>query len=192
MSEQYISQTPNKTPNSPVHYSAQSIAEIVQVSEATIRLRHFEWICKVAPVALLKDEKGYTELAKQLFVEFASVDHGDRSQWVEDAKSRYSPEWGNAGIIDGELMPSGVGGVLALIQANNSTADLSVAGQLQDLDEFVKQINEAEANFSQAELSAFRARGAKRGIERFKIETQTELEVLNHLREKRLQGGNNV
>ena len=55
------------------HYSAQAIAQTHNVSESTVRTRWFEWLVKVAPAELLKDDRGYTELARTLFNEFAEV-----------------------------------------------------------------------------------------------------------------------
>ncbi|MEL7063985.1 MAG: hypothetical protein AAFP00_09625, partial [Bacteroidota bacterium] len=80
------------------HYSAQTIAQTHNVSESTVRTRWFDWLIKVAPAELLKEEQGYTELARTLFDEFADVKLCDRKSWVTDAKTRYSQEWGNAGV----------------------------------------------------------------------------------------------
>ncbi|MDJ0704689.1 MAG: hypothetical protein QNJ46_15505 [Leptolyngbyaceae cyanobacterium MO_188.B28] len=170
------------------HYSAKQIADQLQVGESTIRTRWFEWLKKVAPEPLLKDKQGFTELARSLFAEFAQVEKGDRPQWVADAKARYAQEWGSAGVIEGELMPDQVGGALALLNRRNSSLQQSLETELADLEAFVQQVNEAEADFSQAELEAFRTSGAKRGIVRFKIETQAELEMLNTLRQQRMGG----
>ena len=189
MEAQYLAPTADTSPHTTARYSAQQIAEEVGLGESTIRTRHFDWISKVAPAALLKDSKGYTQLAYELFTEFAQVATSDRNSWVEEAKAKYAHEWSGAGIIDGELVPDEVGGVLALIQSQNTSADLTVSSELASLEQFIEQINEAEQSFSESELAQFRTNGAKRGIARFKIETQTELEVLNHLRQKRMEGG---
>ena len=63
-----------------------------------------------------------------------------------------------------------------------------LATELAELDAFIEQVNAAEADFTEAELRTFRATGARRGIQRFKLETQAELETLNRLRQKRMEG----
>lgn len=175
--------------HSPAHYTAQQIAEAHDVSEVTVRTRWFNWLCKVAPAKLLKSDKSYSELAKALFDEFASVNKKERPAWVADAKTRYSSEWGNVGIIDCEVMPENVGHALALLQTNNDALQQSLLTELQDVESFVDQLGQVEANFSEAELQNFQVTGAKRGIVRFKIEAQAEAETLNALRQRRM-GGN--
>ncbi|MFE4108410.1 hypothetical protein [Almyronema epifaneia] len=174
-----------------VHYTAQAIANELGVSEATVRNRWFNWIVKVAPEALLKEGKGFTELARSLFAEFAQVPKQARQQWVVEAKAHYCQEWGSAGVIEGELVPDEVSGALALIQTQNSNLQQSLEVELADVQAFIEQANTAEVDFSEAELQAYKTAGAKRGIARFKLETQTELEVLNALRQQRMQGNAN-
>jgi hypothetical protein len=52
----------------------------------------------------------------------------------------------------------------------------------------VDQLNDVDADFSDAELQMFRAQGAMRGVKRFKIETQAELGTYNKLRQQRMNG----
>ncbi|NEQ29617.1 MAG: hypothetical protein F6K04_01240 [Leptolyngbya sp. SIO4C5] len=169
-------------------YTAQQLADELGVKAVTIRTRWFDWLCKVAPEPLLKEGKGFTELARSLFSEFSQVPKQSRQQWVADAKGHYSQEWGSAGVIEGELVPDEVSGALALIQTQNSHLQQSLEVELADVQAFIEQANVAEVDFSDAELQAYKTTGAKRGIARFKIETQTELEVLNALRQQRMQG----
>ena len=171
------------------HYTAQSIAEAYNVSDSTVRNRWFDWLKKVAPESLLKNGKGYTELARSLFDEFAQVETRDRADWVANAKARYSQEWETAGVIDGELMPSEVGGVLALQQTQATEIELAVAQQLADLESMIDQANVAEVNLSEAELRAATARGQKRAIALHQAELQAELQTTNLLRQRRLANG---
>ncbi|MEM9156697.1 MAG: hypothetical protein AAGB13_16970 [Cyanobacteria bacterium P01_F01_bin.33] len=171
------------------HHTAQSIAAAYSVSDATIRNRWFPWLKKVAPESLLKSGKGYTDLARTLFGEFAEVKHGDRDTWVTSAKSRYSHEWASAGVIEGELVPEEVGSVLALRQTQTTALELSVAEQLANLEAMIDQVNTAEVNLSETELRAATARGQKRAIVLHQAELQAELRTTNMLRERRMGGG---
>ena len=170
------------------HYSAQQIAQTHNVAESTVRTRWFEWISQVAPANLLKDERGYSELARTLFDEFAKVERCDRKQWVADAKARYSQEWASAGVIDGELMPEEVGNVLALSQTQTTNIELAVTQQLQGLEQLIDQVNAAENNLSEAELKAAVARGQQRAVMLYQAELQAELQTTNILRQRRIEG----
>lgn len=189
--EPHSNSTPTRTP---APYTAQQIADRypdLGIKEVTIRTRWYEWLLKVAPEPLLKDKQGYTELAADLFDDFAQKVKRDKLRseaWIEDAKARYSQEWGSVGILDGELMPDEVGGALALLQTQGSGLQQSFQSELADLQAFVNQINEVEDDFSEAELEMFRTKGAMRGVKRFKVETQAELEVYNQLRQQRMGG----
>lgn len=175
-------------PNSGAHYSAQEIADAHSVSSTTVRTRWFKWLLKVAPADLLKGDRGYTELARALFAEFAAVDKAERSAWVSDAKQRYSAEWSSAGVLEGELMPDQVGGVLATMQVQRGDLEQAIAQQLADAQQFIGQLQQAETSFTQAELQNYRANGLQRGIQRFQIEAQAELETLHQLRKQRING----
>ncbi len=169
------------------HHTAQSIAEAYNVSDSTIRNRWFPWLKKVAPESLLKSGKGYTDLARTLFGEFAEVKHSDRDDWVADAKSRYSHEWSNAGVIEGELMPDSVSSALALRQTQNGMMQQSIAQELADLEAFVDQLAVTEADFSEAELASFQAAGQRRGMMRYKLELQAEMDTYSQLKQRRMQ-----
>lgn len=170
------------------HYTAQAIAKTYNVSDSTVRNRWFPWIAKVAPEPLLKDGKSYTELARSLFAEFAQVPKPQRQEWVEEAKARYAQEWASVGVIDGELMPESVGGALAQLESHNAGLQAVIEAELADLDIFIGQVNAAEADFSEAERRTFQTVGVRRGIQRFKLETQAELETLNALRQQQMSG----
>ena len=170
------------------HYSAKQLAAEFNVASSTLRTRWYPWLEKVAPKDLLKTEAGYTELAHTLFSELAQVDATERPAWVADAKTRYADEWSNAGVIDAELMPEEVGGVLAMMNNQHNASELAIAQQTQSIESLIESLQQAENSFSEAELAAFRAAGVQRGLARFQVETQAELETLNHLRTKRMEG----
>ena len=46
-------------------YTAQEIAQTHNVAESTVRTRWFEWLVKVAPAELLKDDRGYSERSEE-------------------------------------------------------------------------------------------------------------------------------
>ena len=169
-------------------YTSVHLGEQLGVSEATIRNRWFPWIAKVAPEPLLKDGKGYTELARSLFTELAQVPSkkAERERWVNEAKSRYAQEWASVGVIEGELMPDAVGGALALLEANNTDMNALLQAEMGNLEAFLYQVGAAEEDFSEAELRSFQLSGARRGLKRFQIETQAELDTVNALRQQRL------
>jgi hypothetical protein len=184
--------TPDRTAGN--FYSTQDIANRypdIGVKEVTIRTRWYEWLKRVAPEPLLKQGGSYTDLAAELFDDFSQrvKREGMNSKaWVEDAKTRYAHEWSSVGVIDGELMPEEVGNALALLQTQGSHLQTTYQQELEDLQAFVEQLNEAENDFSEAELTMFRAKGAMRGVKRFKVETQAELGTYNALRNQRMQG----
>ena len=173
------------------HYTAHQIAQAHNVSDSTIRNRWFEWICKVAPAALLKNKEGYTELGRTLFDEFADVKTCDRETWVNYAKERYAQEWGNAGVIEGELMPDSVSSALALRQTQNGSMQKSIDTDLIELEAFIDQLVVTEDDFSEAELAAFKAAGKRRGMMRFKLELQAEAETYSDLKKRRMGGKTN-
>ena len=154
-----------------------------------MRTRWFDWLVKVAPAELVKDNAGYTELARTLFEEFAEIKHSDRNQWVVDTKARYAAEWSNAGVIEGELMPDSVSSALALRQTQNGMMQQSIAAEPADLESFVDQLVITEANFSDAELASFQSAGQRRGMMRYKLELQAEMDTYSHLKQRRMQGG---
>ena len=170
------------------HHTAQSIAEAYNVSDSTIRNRWLPWLRKIAPESLLKSGKGYTDLARTLFGEFAEVKHCDRNAWVTDAKARYAHEWESAGVIEGELMPEEVGNVLALRETQTNELELSVAQQLQSLESLIDQANTAESNLSEADLKAAVTRGQQRAVMIYQAELQAELQTINSLKQRRMGG----
>jgi hypothetical protein len=175
-------------------YSTQDIANRypdIGVKEVTIRTRWFEWLRRVAPEPLLKEGGKFTDLAAELFDDFAQKvkrEGMDSNAWVADAKARFSQEWGNAGVIDGELMPEEVGNALALLQTQGSSLQTSYDQELAEIEALVAQLGEVEDDFSEAELNKFKAQGALRGLKRFKVETQAEIGIYNAMRQKRMQG----
>lgn len=186
------SHVPPHTSAQGAHYSAQQIADMhpdISPAEVTVRTRWFEAISKVAPKELLKTGPKFTELARSLFDDYVyNVKQGTLSldDWIHDAKTRYAHEWESAGVIDAELMPDGVGSSLATLRNTGNSLQMRMAAELEQLNEFVGQLQEVEADFSEAELNLFKARGAMRGVKRFKVETQSELEIYSQLRQQNL------
>lgn len=189
--------TPPHTPRTPestgapytAHQITQRYADI-GVKEVTVRTRWFKWLLKVAPDPLLKDGQGFTELAAELFDDFAQKVKRDgmkSEDWVQDAKARYAQEWGSVGVIEGELMPEEVGGALALLQTQGSSLQHQLQAELGDLQTFIDQVHAVEDDFTEAELQMFRAKGAMRGVKRFRVETQSELEIYSALRQQQTQ-----
>ncbi|EKU97590.1 hypothetical protein Lepto7375DRAFT_6795 [Leptolyngbya sp. PCC 7375] len=179
----------NRTATEQGTYTAVQLGEQLGVSDATIRNRWYQWIVQVAPEPLLKQGSTYTELARTLFDEFSRVKHCDRNQWVANTKARYAHEWSNAGVIEGELMPDSVSSALALRQTQNGMMQQSIAAELADLENFVDQLAITEADFSEAELASFKAAGQRRGIMRYKLELQAEMDTYGHLKQRRMEGG---
>lgn len=165
-------------------YTAVQLAEWCGVGDATIRNRWFDWLLKVAPEPLLKEGKGYSELARSLFLEFKDIPQNKRNEWVTEAKARYVQEWGSAGIIEGELMPVEVGSALATLQQGNSDLATLLAQEMEEAIAFSGQLEDIEADFSAAELEEMKMQGALRGVKRFKIMKQAELKTFNELRQK--------
>lgn len=169
-------------------YTAKEIAFEHGVTDATVRNRWFDWLEKVAPAALLKSGKSYTELAHTLFGEFANVDKQERHAWVADAKSRYASEWGAVGITDCEIMPDNVGNALALIQTNLAASSQALTLELSQLDDFINQLNATDETYSQAEVESWAAAGAKKAVAQFRTEEVAKAQTLNALRQKRMGG----
>jgi len=170
-------------------YTAQEIADAHNVKSVTVRTRWYDWLKKVAPETLLKTEDGYTELANTLFSEFAGVDIKERHAWVADAKERYAREWQSVGVIDCEVMPDNVGNALALIQTNLNSSNENLSLELFQMEDFIQQLNTADADFTQAEAESWAAAGARKAVAQFKTEEVARAQTLNALRQQRMQGG---
>ncbi|MEL6260472.1 MAG: hypothetical protein AAFR12_05335 [Cyanobacteria bacterium J06626_6] len=180
---------PITQPNTGRTYTAVEIATEHNVTDAAVRTGWYKWLCKVAPSELLKSGKRYTELAHALFSEFAQVDPKERPAWVADAKHRYAHEWGRAGVIDCEIVPENVGGVLALHEASNNHVQQEISVELAQVQQFIEQLNLSDANLSQAEMEGFVAAGTRRAIAQFRAEEIARAQTLSALRQQRLQGG---
>jgi hypothetical protein len=169
-------------------YTAQQIADQHNVKAVTVRTRWFDWLIKVAPEPLLKNDKSYTELANSLFAEFAKVDKTERHAWVADAKTRYSAEWSSVGIIDCEVMPDNVGNALALLQTNTTAIQQSIELELSRVGQFIDQLNVTDSDFSQAEIESFVAAGTRKAIAQFQTEEIARAQALSELRQRRMGG----
>lgn len=171
-------------------YTTQSLSAEFEVSTQTIGSWATRWLSQVASEHLLKKGKGvYTELAHTLLQEFVQVEDKHRPAWVADAKERYTVEWGSAGVIDCEVMPNEVGSTLALIHTANNSQQASFALELSEVEGLIDSLNTAESDFSDAELESFKIAGAQRALKRYKIESVTEAQTYEALRQRRLQRG---
>lgn len=170
-------------------YTATELAEAYGVSDAAVRNGWYKWLQKVAPAELLKEGKQFTALAKALFDEFSAVDQKERHAWVADAKQRYSHEWGSAGVIDCEVMPVEVGGTLALMESTNLSLRQTNVAALDQVLQFIDEVNAAEANLSEKQIQQYTANGQAAAIARFRIETQAEQQIYNMLQQRRMGGG---
>ncbi len=175
-------------------YSSSEIAERYPdlgkdgkpLGESAVRTRWFDWLKKVAPEPLLKTSQGFTQLASDLFDEFAQQVKRQGlkpEKWVEDARRRYSQEWASSGVIEGELMPDEVGGTLALVQTNLETLTAQTAQKQENLLAFIKQARSARANLTEKDIQTAKERGRNRAIARFEVELQSELETEALLRQ---------
>jgi hypothetical protein len=170
----------------PAPYSSQELATELGVAESTVRTRWLPWIQKVAPVELLVDEAGYTELARSLLTEFSQIPtkKTEREQWVRDTKQRYSQEF-----LPGGITPDGIseelGGALALLRNQGNVLQTAADAHLLELQALIEQQALVEAEFNEAEIAAMRASGMKRGVMRFQIEAEAEDDAYYQLRKAR-------
>jgi hypothetical protein len=170
----------------PAPYTSTELATELAIAESTLRTRWLPWLLKVAPVELLVDDSGYTELARSLFREFSKLSKkkADRERWVSEAKARYSREF-----MPGGVTPEGVseelGGALALLRDQGSKLQTAADAQLAELQALIESQSQVEDEFDQAEIAAMRAAGAKRGVMRFQIEAEQEDSAYYQLRKAR-------
>ena len=85
-------------------------------------------------------------------------------------------------------MPDSVSSALALRQTQNGMMQQSIAEDLADLENFVDQLAVTEADFSNAELALFKAAGQRRGMVRYKLELQAEMDTCGQLKQRRMGG----
>lgn len=158
-------------------YTATVLAEEFGVKPPTIRTRWYPWINKVAPEPLLKKGKSYTELARTLFADLSKFDGSDRAQWVKGAKQRYSAEWESVGVIEGELMPEEVGGMLALVNQQQESLASSNQSAMADVDAFIDAYKTAEANISKGRKNKLDEEAAAEAIAEFKHKHTRKLQI---------------
>lgn len=156
------------------------------LQEGAIRTRWYGWIVQVAPEPLLKDGKGFTQLAADLLDDFAHhvKRNGVKAEtWVQEAKSRYSQEWADAGVIDGELMPAEVGGTLALAQ--NKASNLAQQGteHKAKLLRLIDQARSADASLTNTQKTIAEQRGINSALQEFEVELEAKLKTLSELRQ---------
>jgi hypothetical protein len=174
-------------------YSGAQLAGELAIAESTLRTRWLPWLEKVAPVELLRTLEGYTDLARSLALEFKQIPSkkATREQWVSDAKRRYSGEFSLDGLIP-EGLPGELGSALALVRQQGSQMQLTATTDLEQLKALITQQGQVQADFDEAEVTAMRARGLSRGVQRFQIETEAEDSTYFELRRLRSQAGNST
>jgi hypothetical protein len=182
---------PETTPpaiDHPAPYTSHELAAALGVAESTVRSRWLPWLQKVAPVELLVGDAGYTELARSLFSEFAQLPakKTQREAWVKAAKERYSQEFMPGGVTP-EGVPPELGSALALLNQQGNAMQAAADADLAALQALIQQQGQVETEFDQAEIAAMRAAGAKRGVQRFRIETEMEDAAYYQLRKARTQ-----
>lgn len=184
---QHIQTHIDRTPSAhSAHYTAQAIAAEHEIADSTLRTRWYPWIAKVAPEPLLKTEAGFTELARSLFADYADKVKRDGmtpTTWVEDAKSRYAPEWQSAGVIEAEVLPPEVGGTLALASVQVSTLTQRGEDRKARVLKLIEQRRSAEGNLSQSRREIAEQRGINAALDEFEIETEAYTKTLNQLRQ---------
>lgn len=170
-------------------YSGHQLTDELAVAESTFRTRWMSWLERVAPIELLKTDEGYTELARSLALEFKQVPSrkAARERWVSEAKHRYSGEFSPDGLI-AEGLPGDLGSTLALVRQQGSQIQSAADAQLAQLQALITEQVQVEAEFDAAEIEAIRARGMKRGVQRFQIEAEAEDDAYYQLRKLRSQG----
>jgi hypothetical protein len=157
------------------------------LQEGAIRTRWWDWVGQTCSTSFLKDSRGFTRLASDLFDDFAThCKYGSvkPTVWVEDAKARFRDRLNQIshGAIDGELMPEEVGGVLAVAQNRVANLTQEASQGKQSLLAFIEQVKSARGSLSETEIEAARQRGAKRAVEKFQVELQVELQTDAELR----------
>lgn len=175
-------------------YTARAIADKYFVKDVTIRTRWFDWLLKVAPEHALKDEKGYTQLAADLFEDYAVAVNRDqmkREDWVQRAQDRFAERLAQVEekVLEAELMddfvpPKEVGGALSTLQNQTSALNQFLDAELAGIDRLIEEMGIATQELSDAELEQAKAAGAARGAHRFKAEVVAETATYAALRQK--------
>lgn len=162
-------------------YSTNFLADELGVGPGTIRSRWYGWIKQIAPEALLKSDQGWSELARTLFAEFKQVPKSERKKFISDAKARFSPEWGPAGITECELMPESANNALALISQGNVNLSAALEASMQAAIELSQALDFNQANIDQAEIERWQIEGAMKGIARFQITSTAAAQTYSDL-----------
>ena len=172
-------------------YTSHELAGLLRIGESTLRTRWLPWLQKVAPIELLVTDAGYTDLARSLAQEFSELPKKktDRERWVSTAKERYSREFLPNGVTP-EGVSDELGGALALLRNQGSDLQTAADDQFQQLQQLIESQAQVEAEFDDAEIAAMKATGMKRGVMRFKIESEAEDTAYYGLRKARSQTRN--
>jgi hypothetical protein len=173
-------------------YTAIFLARENNIADVTLRTRWFPQLCNVAPENLLRADKGYTDLARQLFKDYAeTVATGQLSvhAWIEQQKTAFAHEWAQAEveIVTAELVPDEATTGLSLLKDTNLSLQQQIEVQLLQLQQFAQTVDDMEAEFSEQDLEEIRMKGALRGMKKFQIERQAEIQAYHSLRNQQTQ-----
>jgi hypothetical protein len=171
-------------------YTAVFLAKECGISDVTLRTRWFKQVCQAVPKSQLKEGRGFTDLARELFQDYAqTVATGQISvdAWIDLQKQKYAHEWAQdeVEVVNAELVPEIATTSLALLKTTNLSLSEQMKVQLAQVQQFSQSLEVMETEFSEQELEAIRMRGAMRGMQRFQIEEQSALEVYHGLRNQK-------
>jgi hypothetical protein len=183
---------PSAQPAQDEWFTAQQIADRYPdlgkggkpLQEGAIRTRWWDWVGQVCSASLLKDARGFTSLASDLFDDFAThCKYGSTkpADWVQDAKIRFGDRLHQTGNTN---LPSQVGGVLALADQRISTQTIELSDRQTRILDLIGQARSAESSLTGKQRDLARQRGQQQALEEFEVELETKLETLSTLRQK--------
>jgi hypothetical protein len=185
-----LDRTETTPPTAP--YTAIFLARENNIADVTLRTRWYRQLCEVAPESALKANRGYTDLARQLFRSYAeTVASGNLSvhAWIAQEKQNHTHEWAQAEaeIISAELVPDEATVSLSTLRTSNQQLQQQMETQMAKLQQFAQSVDDLQTEFSAQDLERFQMNGALRGMKRFEVETQAELQTYHSLRTQTAQ-----
>lgn len=168
----------NQERTMPKFYTAKELAEMLGVTDATIRTRWMAWIVRVEDMKNLKAGNRYTERCRQLLESYAAREGGDSEAWVQSVLRK--PE--DFEVYEGEIVDDS----LALVSRENqlvstgsmlserSSALVQGLKRLQDLE---RQSEELEIDQQAQDLLLQRVVAREREVQK-KIKLQKRMDEL--------------
>ena len=114
-----------------------------------------------------------------------------REKWAAEAKQRYSREFSPDGLV-GPGVCGELGSALALVRQQGSQMQQAGTTDLERLKALITQQGQVQTDFDEVEVTAMRARGLTRGLQRFEIEAEAEDSAYFELRLLRSQAGHSA